>query len=110
MRRGNKIVNKGRVNMKLSELIKTKFDGMSLDWFRFWNQTESETDKAEIGPVSKFPYLKKLLIPRVKLLIDGLPFTFEDYLRAKSILFGKFGKSTEIAAACYLKFTSKPDT
>ena len=40
--------------------------------------------------------MKKLLILRVKLLLDGLPFISEGYSRAKSILLGKFGKSTEI--------------
>ena len=85
--------------MKFSKLIIAKFDGTSLDWFRFWNQFESETDKTEIGPTSNFSYLKELLIPRVILLIDGTPFTSEDYSRAKSTLLDKFGNSTEIAAA-----------
>ena len=56
-------------------------------------------DKAEIGPVRKFSYLKELLIPKVRLLIDDLLFTSEGYSRAKSILLDKFGKSTEIATA-----------
>ena len=63
----DKVVNEERVNMKLPKLIITKFDGTSLDWFRFWNQFESdwsEIDKTEISPVSKFSYLKELLIPR----------------------------------------------
>ena len=77
----------------------TKFDGTSLHWFCFWNQFESEIDKAKIGPLSKFLYLKELLISSVRLLIDGLSFTSESYSRAKPILLGKFGKSTEIAAA-----------
>ena len=112
----DKIVNEERVNVKLPKLVITKFDGTSLDWFRFWNQFESEIDKAEIGSVSKFSYLKELLIPRVRLLIDGLPFTSEGYSRAKSILLGKFGKSIENGAVhiqclnCYSKFISKPDT
>ena len=42
--------------------------------------------------------MKELLILRVWLLIDGLFFTSEAYLRVKSIVFGKFGKSIEIAA------------
>ena len=53
----DKIVNEQRVNAKLPKLVITitKFDDKSsLDWFRFWNQYESEIDKAEIGPVSKF--------------------------------------------------------
>ena len=95
----DKIVNEERVNVKLPKLVITKFDGTSLDWFRLWNQFESEIHKAEISPVSKLLYLKELLIPRVRLLIDALPFTSEGYSRAKSILLGKFSKSTEIAAA-----------
>ena len=35
----------------------------------------------------------------MRLLIDGLPFISESCSRAKSILLGKFGKSTEIVAA-----------
>ena len=65
----DKIVNEERVNVKLHKLVITKIDGTSLDWFYLWNQFESEIDKAEIGPVSMFSYLKKLLIPIVRLLI-----------------------------------------
>ena len=104
----DKFVNEERVNVKLPKLVITKFDGTSLDWFRFWNQYESEIDKAEIGSVSKFSYLKELLIPRVRLLIDGLPFTSEGYSRAKSILLGKFGKSAEIATARIQCISSLP--
>ena len=93
------IVNEERVNVKLPKLIITISDGTSVDWLRFRNQFESEIDKAEIGPMSKFSYLEKLLIPGVRLLIDSLPFTSEGYSRAKSILLGKFGKSIEIATA-----------
>ena len=50
----DKIVNEERVNVKLPKLIIKKFDGTSLDWFRFWIQFEREIDKAEIGSVSKF--------------------------------------------------------
>ena len=53
----DKVVNEERVNIKLPKLIITKFDGTSLDWFRFWNQFESdwsEIDKTEISPASKF--------------------------------------------------------
>ena len=78
----DKIVNEGRVNVKLPKLVITKFDGTFLDWFRFWNQFESKIDKAGIDPVSTYPDLKELLIPRVRLLIDGLPFTSEEYSRA----------------------------
>ena len=58
--------------------------------------------------MSKFSYLKELLIPRVRLLIDSLPFTLEGYSRAKPLLLGKFGKSNEIAAAHIHCITSLP--
>ena len=58
--------------------------------------------------MSKFSHLKELLIPRIRLLIDSLPFKFEGYSKAKSILFGKFGKLTEIAAAHIQCITSLP--
>ena len=99
----NKIVNEERVMVKSPKLAMTKFDSTSLDWFRFWNQFESEIEKAEIGSVSKFSYLKELLNRRVRLLFDGVSLTSEGYSRAKSILLGKFGKSTEIAAA-YIQY------
>ena len=35
----------------------------------------------------------------MRLLIDGLPFISEGYSRAKSILLGKFGNSTQIDLA-----------
>ena len=47
----DRIVNEERVIVKLPKLVITKFDGTFLDWFPFWNQFESENDKAEIGPV-----------------------------------------------------------
>ena len=86
----DKIVNEERVNVKLSKLAITKFDGRSLDLFHFWKQFESAIDKPEICPESKFSYLKELLVPRVRLLIDGLPFASESYQKVKSILLGKF--------------------
>ena len=86
----DKIVNEERVNVKLSKLAITKFDGRSLDLLHFWKQFESAIDKPEICSESKFSYLKELLVPRVGLLIDGLPFTSESYPKVKSILLGKF--------------------
>ena len=74
----DKKVNEERVNVQFPKLLITKFDGTSLDWFRFWNQFKSQIDKTEIGPVSKFSYPKELLIPTVRLVIDDLPLTSEE--------------------------------
>ena len=64
----------------------TKFGGTHLDWFRFLNQFESQIGKCDLPQVSKFSYIKWLVIPKVRLLIDSLPFTSENYMRVKNIL------------------------
>ena len=87
------------VKVKLPKLTITKFKGTSLDWMRFWNQFTAEIDSTKIAGVSKFSYLKELLDPKVKPLIDGLPFTSEGYERAKNILQTKFGKTSEVITA-----------
>ena len=43
--------------------------------------------------------MKELLVPRVKAIIDGLPFTSEGYVRAKNILKTKYGRPSEVANA-----------
>ena len=53
-----KIVREERYkNVKLAKLITTKFKGTHIDWFRFWNQYESEIGRSELqrasGPKSK---------------------------------------------------------
>ena len=49
--------------------------------------------------VTKFSYLKELLEPNVRTLIDGLPFSTEGYERAKTILKSDYGKKSEIVNA-----------
>ena len=94
------IVREGRYrNVKLPKLIITKFEGTHIDWFCYWNQYEPEIDRSELHPVSKFNYLKELLAPKVRLLIDALTFTSEGYSRAIAILKAKFGKLSEVSAA-----------
>ena len=85
---------------KLSKLVISKFEGTALDWFRFWNQFETEIDQQDhISPVTKYSYLKEFLLPHVRKLVDSLPFTSEGYSRAKAILQAKFGKPTVVANA-----------
>lgn len=91
--------NLSSVGAKLPKLEITKFQGTFLDWMRFWNQFETEIDKAKLTQVAKFSYLKELLVPSVRASIDGLPFTTEGYERAKAILKTKYGKPSEVANA-----------
>ena len=75
-----------KVSVKLPKLKITKFEGIAIDWFRPWNKFETEIDQVQISPISKLSYLKDHLVPKVRLLIDGLPFISEGYAGAKSIL------------------------
>ena len=83
----------------------TKFNGTHLDWFRFWNQFESDIEKSELSRV-KISYLKELVSLKVRSLIDGLPFTTEGYARAKNILV--YGKPSEVANAYIQNIMSLP--
>ena len=89
----------GKPKVKLPKLVITKFQGTHIDWQRFWGQIEAEIDKSGIGQVAKFSYLKELLVPKVRAVIDGLPFNREGYTRAKNILMTKYGKPSEVANA-----------
>ena len=94
--------------VKLPKLFITKFNGTHLDWFRFWNQFESDIEKSELSPVSKFSYLKELVSPKVRSLKDGLPFTAEGYTRAKNIFEKKYDKHSEVANAHVQNIMSLP--
>ena len=71
-----------KVSAKLSKVKITKFEETALDWFWFWNQFETEIDQIQISPISKFSYLKEHLVPKERLLIDGLPSKSDGYARA----------------------------
>ncbi len=102
------VSNEQSSKVKLPKLIITKFQGTNLDWFRFWNQYEAEIDKAKIDSVTKFSYLKELLVPKFRAKIEGLPFTPEGYERAKNILKTTYGKITEVVNAYIQNITSLP--
>ena len=87
------------IRAKLPKLTITKFNGTNIDWLRFWSQFRAEIDKSNLPQVTKFSYLKELLIQKVRISIDGLPFSPEGYERAKNILKTKYGKDSEIVHA-----------
>ena len=96
----NEIVRSDKkVSVQFLKMKITTFEGTASDWFRFWNQFETEIDRVQITPISKFSYLKEVLAPKVKLLRDGLPFTSEGYARDMLILTSRYGKPSEVAAA-----------
>jgi hypothetical protein len=63
----------------------SKFNGNYTDWRRFWEQYEAGNGATDISNVTKFSYLKELLEPKVRALVDGLPLTTEGFDRAKNI-------------------------
>ena len=65
-------------------------------WFQYWNQYKAEIDKSNILQITKFSYLKKILEPSVRSLVDKLPFTSEGYKQFKGKLKAKYGKTSEI--------------
>ena len=53
-------------NVRLQKLQITKFDGTHTDLLQFWNQFEAEIHAADIPAVTKFNYLKELVMPKVR--------------------------------------------
>ena len=82
--------------VKMPKLVITKLDGTPQDWMRFGGQFETQIDKSSAPEVTKFSYLKELLVLKVRNLIDGLPFTAEGYHKAKDLLARRYGKTSEV--------------
>ena len=85
--------------VKFPKLTISKFEYTHPDWQKFWSQFECEIDRAEYAQVTKFNFLKEMLKPKLRVLVDGLPFTTEGYERAKNILKSKYGKDSEVVNA-----------
>ena len=96
-------------NVRLQKLQITKFDGTHADWLRFWNQFEAEIHATEIPAVTKFSYLKELVMSKVRIAIQGLPFTTEGYERARNILKTRYGKPSEIVNSYVQNIMSLPN-
>ena len=77
----------------------SQFNGTHVDYFRCWNQFETQIDKSELSSVTALSYLKEMVIPKVWLLTEGLPWNTEGYERAKIILSSKFVKLNELEIA-----------
>ena len=110
-RQNNKIIERVKEDnpkVRLPKLVITPFNGTHMDWPRFWSLFETEIDKNNMPQVSKFSYLKELIQPKIKLLIDSLPFSSEGYERAKNILKDKYGKTSEIINAHVRKILQLP--
>ena len=98
------------INARLPKLVITKFNGTHTDGPRSWNQFKAEIDPADVhvSPITKFSYLEKLLEPKVKATIKGLPFTTEGYERINNILKTNYGKESEIVNAHFTNIMPLP--
>ena len=68
---------------KLSRPETTKLKGTHLDWMKFWGEFDVKLERSTLFLVTKFSYLKEFVDPKVRILIDDLPFTSEGYNQAK---------------------------
>ena len=59
--------------VKLLKLVNSPFLGTYTDFFRFWNQFETQIDKIGLHCVTKLSYLNEMIVPKVRLPIKGLP-------------------------------------
>ena len=87
------------MRVKLPKLEISRFNGSPTDFTRFWNTFSEEIDRSELPGTSKFSYLKEYLGPKVRPLIESLPFNIEGYTRAKTILESRYGRTSEIVTA-----------
>ena len=94
--------------VKLPKLSITPFSGTVIDWVRFDNQFSAMVDSQNVPAVTKFSHLKELLVPKVRQVIDGLPFNEEGYERAKKYLKEKYDHPDEVAGAYVINLLEMP--
>ena len=93
------IAEKKRLQTKLPDLQISKFQGNHLDWVRFWSLFETQIDQAAMKEEAKFSYLKELVAPKVRTIIDKLPPDAQGYKKAKTMLEERFGDVSEVVNA-----------
>ena len=70
----------------LPKFVITMFNGTHIDWVRFWSKFKGKIDIFELSAFSKFSYLPALISSKIRVLIDGMHFAGESFIRVKSIL------------------------
>ena len=94
--------------VKLPKLVILKFQDTRINWIRFWNQFKADINNSNIDSLAKFSYIKELLLPKVRVHFNGLPFSTEGYERAQNILKSTYGKESEVVNAYIQNITSLP--
>ena len=94
--------------VKLPKLTITSFNGTPIDWVRFESQFTAIVHDQNVPAITKFSPLKELLDPRIRSVIDGLPFNEEGYSRAMKYLRDKYRNPDEIAGAYVINLLEMP--
>lgn len=83
-------------SLKLPKLDLPKFSGDVLKWQEFWECFQASVDTSDMPDVSKFTYLRSLLLGEASQCIAGLPLTAANYVAACDLLKARFGKKEVI--------------
>ena len=83
-------------SMKLPKLDLPKFSGDVLKWQSFWECFQASVDSSDMPDVSKFTYLRSLLVGEASHCIAGLPLTAANYVTACDLLKARFGRKEVI--------------
>ena len=81
---------------RLPKLELPTFGGDSREWTSFWEQFEAAVHKTELPDVTKFSYLRTLLIGEAKCTVSGLPLTAANYDAAVELLKERYGRKEKI--------------
>ena len=104
----SELAEKKRVKPKLPDLQISKFHGTHLDWARFLNLFSSQIDKTSITDEAKFPYLRRLVVPKVRITSEKSPADSWGYKQSKEFLDKRCGVTSEVVNAHIPKITSLP--
>lgn len=94
--------------VKLPKLTITSFNGTPIDWVRLECKFTAIVHDQNVPAITKFSHLKELLDPRIRSVIDGLPFNEEGYSCAINYLRDKYGNSDEITGAYVINLLEMP--
>ncbi len=85
-----------RPDVRLPKLELPKFQGDVLEWESFWDQFRASVHESELPEVTKFTYLKSLLVGEAVESIKGLSLTSSHYATAIDLLKKRYGRRERI--------------
>ena len=86
-------------SVRLPKLELPKFGGDVLEWSTFWEQYEAAVDNSDLPEVSKFVYLRSLLVGEARKCVEGLAVVKENYDIACKALKDRFARPSQIIFA-----------